>query len=798
MAIYSCTDMPTIQAFMDSDAFIRGLMGPYGCLTPDTEFLSPTGWQRIDQYRDGQSVLQWHPGEGTSWTVPERYVIEKADVMLLFETKGLKMALSPEHSVPHLDYLGRFRVSTAADIAASTTRKTIPTTFLVPGAGLSITDARIRYDVMMQADGHFVPHGQQAHVIVRKPRKKRRVKQVLTDMGIAFEERSYDGRPTESVFVFYPPDRQKHFPSSWYGMSVRQLEVVLDEAQHWDGQPDHAERLFFSNHKDDADFIQFAAHGTGRRATMSRYDYENDGWTPSYRVFIRTGDNAKNRVQIREHTEISAIQSPDGHKYCFTVPTGFFVARYRQTVFITGNSGKTSACIIELAQRGMQQAPGPDGVRRSRFGVIRNTAKQLEDTTERSFLQWFPPYTYGDWTPSKHNYVIRALKGEGDDRNAEIEVMFRALDRPDQIGDLLSLEFTGAWIHEGREVPWPIIDAVTGRVGRYPAKRDGGATWSGIWSDTNPPDVDSEWFKFFEEMDHTESIEALAKVVPGVTVENFAQIFKQPSGLAPNAENLANLPTGYYERLAIGKAPEWIKVYIDGKYGFVADGKAVWPEYSDPLHCPADKDKWPRPIKGLSIYRGWDFGLTPACIFSQITPRGQWIVFDELIATGMGADAFGDQVNEHSSRHYPLFDFIDVGDPAGNERSQANEAVSCFRVLHGKGIMIEPGIQTLNVRLESVRKPLRTLVDGRPQFVLHPRCKRLRRGLMGGYHFRRMRISGERYTTQPEKDQYSHPCDALGYSATRLFGTSLYGATNDDRYEESRVVGTGRSRSTGY
>lgn len=462
-------------------------------------------------------------------------------------------------------------------------------------------------------------------------------------------------------------------------------------------------------------------------------------------------------------------------------------------------SGKTSACIMEIAQRGMAQAPGPDGVRRSRWAAIRNTGKQLEDSTERSFLQWFPAYQFGEWTPSKHNYVIKALKAPGDDRNAEIEVNFRALDRVDQLGDLLSVEYTGAWVHEGREVPWAVIDAVTGRVGRYPAMKDGGATWSGVFTDTNPPDSDSDWYRFFEEQDHTEAIEELAKLVPGMTADKFRAIFKQPSGRAPTAENLSNLPVGYYQRLAIGKSPEWISVNIEAQYGFVADGKPVWPEYIDALHCPADKDKWPRPVQNLPIYRGWDFGLTPACIFSQITPRGQWIVFDELIATRMGADAFGDEVNDHSARHYPRMEFIDIGDPAGANASETNETMSCFRVLHGKNIMIEPGIQTLSIRLDSVRKPLRMLVDGRPQFVLHPRCKKLRRGMMGGYHWRRLKIAGERYTSVPEKDSYSHPCDALGYSGTRLFGASLYVPKENDRGYDRESAGSGRrSAVTGY
>ena len=304
-------------------------------------------------------------------------------------------------------------------------------------------------------------------------------------------------------------------------------------------------------------------------------------------------------------------------------------------------------------------------------------------------------------------------------------------------------------------------------------------TWYGIIADTNFPTELTPWHSFME-----------------APPPNW-QIFKQPSGLSSSAENTKNLPVGYYQRLAIGKSPEWKKVYISGEYGFITDGKPVWPEYNDQVHCPPDKAAWPKVNPSLPIVRSYDFGLTPACIFSQITSRGQWIVFDEIVATRMGTDSFSDTVLDHCARWYPRCDFIDYGDPAGANASEINETLSSFRIMHAKGIMIEPGIQTLEIRLESVRKPLRTLVDGRPQFVLHPRCSKLRRGMMGGYRFRKMRVSGERYTASPEKDQFSHPCDALSYAGTRLFGAALYGMRPNDDQQENRSH-AGRSMVTGY
>lgn len=382
-------------------------------------------------------------------------------------------------------------------------------------------------------------------------------------------------------------------------------------------------------------------------------------------------------------------------------------------------------------------------------------------------------------------------------------MLFRALDRPDQIRDLLSLDLTGAWVNEARETPWAIIDALQGRLGRYPRRADVPKFWSGLWMDTNPPDVDSEWFKFFEETDHTESVERLAQIpgFEGLTVDTYRGLFRQPGGMSPNAENKRNLPEGYYERIAIGKSPEWIRIYVDGEYGFEMDGKAVWPEYNDTLHCPSDPSAMPKPGKHLPILRGWDSsGLTPACVFTQLTSRGQWIVFDEVVPVELGAQAIASAVNDHAARYYPGFEFEDVGDPAGMQRSPT-DLRTFFHVLHAAGIPIEPAIQTESIRLESVRKPLRALTDGRPQFVLHPRCRVLRRGMLGGYHFRRMRLSGERYTMHPDKNQFSHVCEALGYAGTKVFGTGILTPRQSDRERqlEYEAMAQGRrNTTTGY
>lgn len=413
-------------------------------------------------------------------------------------------------------------------------------------------------------------------------------------------------------------------------------------------------------------------------------------------------------------------------------------------------SGKSSGCVIEVVKWGAKQAEF-NGKRRARFAVIRNTYRQLQDTTIRTFMDWVPDQVFGTYTKSDHSFLIDQL-----DSGLEIEILFRALDRPEHVANLLSLELTGAWVNEAREIPFAVIKALQGRVGRFPKVLEGGCVDPGIIMDTNPPDDDSWWYKLFEEQ----------------RPENAA-LFRQPSGRSAEAENKAYLPPGYYENLMMGADDDFIRVYVDGLYGYVRDGKPIYPEYNDAIHC-----KEVEPVPGVVIKRGWDFGLTPACALTQVHPDGRWLIFDELVADDLGIDTFADQVNLHCALKYPDFEFEDYGDPAGSQRSAMTadkDEKTCFDILRGKQIKIQPSEQNPTVRIESVKKPLNTLHKGKPQLQLHPRCKTLRKGFQGRYQYKRLKIAGteERFHDKPDKNAYSHPHDALQYVAVKVFGNAL-------------------------
>ena len=254
-----------------------------------------------------------------------------------------------------------------------------------------------------------------------------------------------------------------------------------------------------------------------------------------------------------------------------------------------------------------------------------------------------------------------------------------------------------------------------------------------------------------------------------------AEIFKQPSGRSPEAENLPNLSPSYYAYLAAGSDPDFIRVYVDGLYGYVKDGKAVYPEYNDALHCAEVE-----PVPGVPIKCGWDFGLTPACVFTQLLPDGRWLILDELVGDDVGITTFAGVVSQVRATQFRGFSFEDYGDPAGDSRTSMTadkDEKTCYDILLAMGIRIEPGEQNLTARLESVRKPLNSLVSGKPQLQLSPQCAELRKGFRGRYQFKRTKVKGsaERYHDEPDKNEYSHPHDALQYVATRIFGDMLRG-----------------------
>lgn len=419
-------------------------------------------------------------------------------------------------------------------------------------------------------------------------------------------------------------------------------------------------------------------------------------------------------------------------------------------------SGKSTGMCFELFRRAASQAQQSDGIRRSRFAVVRSTYRELQDTTLKTWLDWFPE----DLDRSKFNRADMTHYLRVND--IDCEILFRALDRPDDIKKLLSLELTGAWFNECRESPLALVEAMSDRVGRYPSRKDGGCTWRGIIADTNPPD-DDHWLYRLAETDRPDNWGFF--VQPGGLIERDGQFIANP-----DAENIANIEPDYYITRAAGKSRDHVRVYYCNEYGFVRDGKPVYPEYVDSVHCHT-APILPNPNQPL--YIGVDFGLTPAAAFGQRDVLGRITMIDELVTEDMGAVRFGELLKTKLLADYSAFissgQTITInGDPAGDQRAQTDERTP-FQILNLSladiGLTILPAhTNDPIIRREAVAQPLSRLIDGKPGMIMSPKCAVLRKALAGGYAYKRMQVAGdERYQDKPDKGKYSHVADAHQY-----------------------------------
>ena len=73
------------------------------------------------------------------------------------------------------------------------------------------------------------------------------------------------------------------------------------------------------------------------------------------------------------------------------------------------------------------------------------------------------------------------------------------------------------------------------------------------------------------------------------------------------------------------------------------------------------------------------------------------------------------------------------------------------------------GTNDVALRIESVNSSLVRMVEGRAGLLVDPSCKVLVAGFEGGYHYRRLQVTGERFTESPEKNRFSHVHDAFQY-----------------------------------
>jgi hypothetical protein len=343
------------------------------------------------------------------------------------------------------------------------------------------------------------------------------------------------------------------------------------------------------------------------------------------------------------------------------------------------------------------------------------------------------------------------------------------LEDPEDQRRLLSMQLTGAFLSEAIEMSPDLVPAISGRCGRFPSAADGGCTWFGLIGDTNAPTEGGDWHRLFEDDKPPDW-----------------EVFRQPSGLSPEAENLEyllqtpetlKLDIGdparkaqgrtYYERLARGHNADWVKRYVHAEYGDDPSGAAVWRgSFKRSFHVKQGL----QPVMGQPLLIAQDFGRSPCSLICQPDFSGRLAVLEEVIAEDIGLELHVTKYLKPKlfSERYAGLRYAAVGDPSGKAKGNFLEENS-FDVLRRLGIPAFPApTNNIDPRILAVETLLLQQRDGGPALVVdEDRCPTLVKALGGMYRYSRTQAG----LTKPLPDK-THPwsdvADDLQYACLAL------------------------------
>lgn len=468
--------------------------------------------------------------------------------------------------------------------------------------------------------------------------------------------------------------------------------------------------------------------------------------------------------------------------------------------------GKSVTCVMDILKWAMEQQADSAGVRRTRFAIIRNTVDQLKTTTMKTLMDWLPPGIYGEHRIVDKTYILRL--NLGDKTRVESELLFLSLDNPADTRKALSLELTGAWLNEAREIHPDVIEVMVTRTGRFPKENRSagyGCTRSGMIMDTNMPSAES-WFG--KRMQDEKSgwdvhIQPPAAITPEAYLMKYGEdaeedaVFEDFEGrqwvINPEADNLGNLKEDYYPTAIAGKAKDFVDVYVLSKYGRELGGAPVYENVWKTEFHRLDLDGGA--INALvsdeyPIVIGLDFGRTPSAILLQGDPRGRITALCEILAENCGIERFlKDYLRPVLMSRFPRCSFVVAPDPAGYHKQQIGEK-SLVDIVKDAGYKVSrPVSNDPEKRIAAVEQVLMEQVDGKARFRVTPECKVLVKGFEDGYRYRQKK-NGE-LEASPDKNKYSHPHDALQYGVMVLVGGVTGWAMGNTKARRVEVVDAG-------
>ena len=277
------------------------------CVTGDTEFFNGKEWKRIDQYIEGDKVLQYNPDGTATLVEPLRYIHYQSDDP--FYSHGVHcLPITTNHNIPVRSENGKIALTPLSSVFSL--YNYIRTITIPASAEYDNHTGNISNQALLDTYAAVVWQDKKHMTVYNTIDEEENI--ILSDE------------------CFNLSLRNRRMLLSLFGLSEYVIDDLLEETfdngSVWSNGNNLCKSLF--------SIISGLVSLSYKDVTLIKYDYISSAYLSKY-DFMMTNK--------REWDKLEGVKD----KYCFSVPSHMLVLRYKGRIHITGNCGAgigTSLC----------------------------------------------------------------------------------------------------------------------------------------------------------------------------------------------------------------------------------------------------------------------------------------------------------------------------------------------------------------------------------------------------------------------------------------------------------------------
>lgn len=312
------------------------------CYSPDTEILTPSGWQRLDSY-DGKSLVAQYnfDTEEISFVKPENYGKVLSKNNYIYKDRNISLDITNEHKTLFITRHGKKIKDDFKNLVGRNG--------YMPVAGFlkreyPISDDMTRFIAMFISDGNYNGDGK-IRFGFKKLRKIKRCKYILNKLNISYTN------PREGKF--YIPLNGNEFlyealakvsdnkTLKWNILDKCNGDIYLQEAANWDGHINNFNYFSFSTIiKDTATIMQVMGHLNGYMVSLRDKGRK-------YVLGYSLRKKSRARVNLKNAKPYKVNRGKE--MWSVTVPSRNLVVRKDNKVVLSGNTLNFGVCYEQTA-----------------------------------------------------------------------------------------------------------------------------------------------------------------------------------------------------------------------------------------------------------------------------------------------------------------------------------------------------------------------------------------------------------------------------------------------------------------